>query len=428
MSNDQITPDLRTKKRGLKPKAEYVEPYIYWHNRQEKTYKVVFYMAIVKGSQPVYLQKSGIKGIMEARRVVHEFRNELSKRKERSSVGDKKWKKGREFAYSKILGTENKNGVSTDEYNIRVSLEKHTAVWDEHYMTEISQTMVSDLINGLPNIEASTKNKIRQHISRVFQLNGFKIDPAKQIKIRGYKKTNTRRLAGLSRDEVKRLLAHAKEKDPNGFYLLFSFSYFTGCRSGELWSLERDNFIKNDEGNYFFEIKRSYCWYEKRFKSPKNGEMRRVALPLGLVSLVKELLVKNPNEKFILPRLKDWQNGQASKILRKYLQELEIIPADAIIKQDKKDGVKNPKNTIRLHDLRGISISHSLAGGKEALNVVMARVGHKTLSTTSLYLKEIEDHQNVSVANRLDFAEDEPKLEQKGEVIEMSVERIKRRV
>lgn len=421
MADEQNSDDPRTKKRGKKPTADYVEPYIYFHDRKEKTYTVIFYMSVVKGSQPVYRQRSGIKGIMEARRVVIEFRNELTKQKERFSNGDKKWKNGREFAYAKIISESAKEDLNRDEYNTRKSLEKHTAVWDQHYMTEITQQMVSDLINTLPDIEAATKNKIRQHISRVYQLNGFKIDPAKQIKIRGYKKTNTRRLAGLSREEVKKLLDHAKEKDPNGFGLLLEFSYLTGCRSGELWALEWDNLIQNEKGEYFFEIKRSYNWYEKRFKSPKNGEIRRVGLSRGLLTTVNKLKLNKPHPKFVLPRIKEWEHGQASKVLRRYLQELKIIPSSEIIKQEIKDGIKNPRNTIRLHDLRGISITHSLAGEKKDLNAVMERVGHKTMATTSLYLKKIEDHQNISVANNLDFNDGH------GEVLEMEKERKKRK-
>lgn len=406
MSDEKKSEDTRTKKRGKKPTADYVEPYIYWHDRKEKTYKVVFYMAVVKGGQPVYLQQSNIKGIMEARRIVNKFKNDLIKRKERNSNGDKKWKKGREFAYEKITNESPKEDLNRDEYNIRTSLEKHTKVWDEHYMTEISQEMVSDLVNGIKNIEPSTKNKIRRHISRVFRLNGFKVDPAKQIKIRGYKKTNARRLAGLSRDEVQRLLDYANQKDPNGFGLLFAFSYFTGCRSGELWALEWDNLIKNDADIYFFEIKRSYNWYEKRFKSPKNNEIRRVALGKNLTTIVKRLMLNKPDQKFILPRIKEWEHGQASKVLRSYLQELKIIASDDEIKREKADDVKNSRNTIRLHDLRGVSISHALAAGKDVdLNAIMERVGHKNMSTTSLYLKKVEDKQNKATANNLDFPE-----------------------
>lgn len=396
--------DPRTKKRGKTPTAEYVEPYIYWHDRKEKTYKVIFYMAVKKGAQPVYLQRSGIKGIMEARRVVNEFKNELTKRKERQSNGDKKWKDARSYAYKKILEGSKNNDLSNDEYNIRKSLEKHTAVWDNFYMTEISQQMVSDFINSLFGIEPSTKNKIRQHISRIYQINGFKIDPAKQIKIRGYKKTNTRRLAGLTRDEMKRLIAHAKEKSPNEFGVLIEIAYFSGCRSGELYALEWSDFKKNENGQHFLEIKKSYNWYEKRIKAPKNNEMRRVGISSKFAATINELKLKKLDEKYVIPRIKDWEHGQASKILRKYLQELAILPSNEEIKKELSEGAKNPKYTIRFHDLRGISITHSLTS-KEDLNAVMERVGHKSMSTTSLYLKKIEDHQNIAVANNLDFSE-----------------------
>lgn len=421
MADDEKVEDTRTKKRGKKPTADYVEPYIYWHDRKEKTYKVVFYMAVVKGSQPVYRQQSGIKGIMEARRVVIKFKNELTKCKERFSNGDKKWKNGREFAYAKIVGEEKLKPLSNDEYNVRKSLEKHTSVWDEHYMTEISQQMVSDLVNGISNIEPATKNKIRQHISRVFQLNGFKVDPAKQIKIKGYKKSNTRRLAGLTREEIKKLLDYAKLKDPNGFGLLFEFCYFTSARSGELWSITWENLGKNEKGNYFLDIKRSFNWYEKRFKSPKNGESRRIFLSTNMIATIKKLQLNKLDQTYILPRLKEWEQGQASKVLRKYLQELNIIPSNDKIREELEDGIKNPRNTIRLHDLRGVSITHSLAAERD-LNAVMQRSGHKSLATVNLYLKKIEDHQNIAVANSLDFKEEN------GKVVEMERERKKRKV
>lgn len=414
--NDQ---DNRSKKRGKTPTADYVEPYIYWHDRKEKTYKVNFYMAIKKGSQPISRQRSGIKGIMEARRVVIEFRNELTKQKERQTNGDKKWKDGRTYAYKKILEGSKNTELSRDEYNTRTSLEKHTAVWDNFYMTEISQQMVSDLINSLYSLEPATKNKIRQHISRIYQINGFKIDPAKQIKIRGYRKTNKRRLAGLTRDEMRQLIAYAKEKSPNEFGILIEIAYFSACRSGELYALEWSDFKKNENGQYFLEIRKSYNWYEKRIKAPKNNEMRRIGLSNKIAAKISELKLRKLDEKYIIPRIKDWEHGQASKILRKYLQDLAIIPSNDVIKKELAEGAKNPKYTIRFHDLRGISITHSLTS-KEDLNAVMERVGHKSMSTTSLYLKKIEDHQNIAIANNLDFPDE---IDESTKVVELKKSR-----
>jgi integrase len=218
---------------------------------------------------------------------------------------------------------------------------------------------------------------------------------------------------------MKRLIAYAKEKSPNEFGILFEIAYFTGCRSGELYALEWSDFKKNEKGEYFFDIKKSFNWYEKRNKAPKNNEMRRVGLSNKFAATINELKLKKLDEKYIVPRIKDWEHGQASKRLREYLQELAIIPSDEVIEKELLEGAKNPKHTIRFHDLRGVSISHSLTN-KQDLNAIMERVGHKTMSTTSLYLKKIEDHQNIAVANNLDFSDE---ADESAKVVELKKSR-----
>jgi len=69
-----------------------------------------------------------------------------------------------------------------------------------------------------------------------------------------------------------------------------------------------------------------------------------------------------------LPRLTEWQRGDAAKVTRAFCKSIGVTD-------------------IRFHDLRATFITNLLARG-ESLARVMAIVGHSDMETTNVYLRK----------------------------------------
>jgi integrase len=86
------------------------------------------------------------------------------------------------------------------------------------------------------------------------------------------------------------------------------------------------------------------------------------------LGFLKELKLQRGNLEFVLPRLSEWENGDAAKVTRTYCKSLGITD-------------------IRFHDLRATFITNLLSRG-ESLARVMAIVGHSDMETTNVYLRK----------------------------------------
>jgi len=70
----------------------------------------------------------------------------------------------------------------------------------------------------------------------------------------------------------------------------------------------------------------------------------------------------------VLPRLKEWENGEQASVTREFCQSIGI-------------------SEVKFHDLRATFITNLLARGV-ALAVVMSMVGHSQIKTTNVYLRK----------------------------------------
>lgn len=392
--------------------GKQVEPYIYncRNKKKLKLFDVHFYL-VINGKQ-VNRKKANIKGIQSARNVLKEFQQELWHLRLRTKNGDKKWKDAKRIAYEEIAEKNNRRGDSSSELEeTKGILEKHTKVWDDVYLGDISTQAIKKHVDNLKSdsgeyLAPSTRLKIFGRISRVFHYNNWlKHDnPARGLKPDGWSDIQKNRKidVGLTHEEVYRLIEHVRQKDLE-WALVISFAYFLGARSAELFALRFENIVRDKNGEpEKIHISHSWSWKKKALKKPKNGEARTVMLSDDLISLVK-LIEKNKfDEFFLLPRIPDWKNGKASSVIRKYLEELKIIKPEVERNRISKEDRSTSKDWFRFHDMRATMISLAL-DMRNPLKAVAQQVGHRSLQTTNRYLRNTEVEVQKAIVSSLGF-------------------------
>ncbi|HXH30779.1 MAG TPA: site-specific integrase, partial [Bacteriovoracaceae bacterium] len=139
----------------------------------------------------------------------------------------------------------------------------------------------------------------------------------------------------------------------------------TGMRSGELFALTWDQI---DLAKGLIMVDRSYDSNSKETGPTKGRYWRTIPINESLKALILDL--KNsaiPNSMYVLPRIKDWENGDQAVALRNFLKSLNI-------------------RSIKFHALRACFATQMLANGVSA-PVVMKIGGWKKTSTMDIYLR-----------------------------------------
>lgn len=168
----------------------------------------------------------------------------------------------------------------------------------------------------------------------------------------------------LNPEEVKILLSEARATD-HRFYPVWVVALMTGCRSGELFALTWSDI--DLDGKLIYVNKQ---WTNKNgITHTKTQRSRVVPINDGLLNFLRELKVKaDPDNSHVLPRLKEWENGEQAQVLRAFCTGVGITP-------------------VRFHDLRATFITNLLTAGV-SLARVMAIVGHSQIKTTNGYLRK----------------------------------------
>ncbi len=168
----------------------------------------------------------------------------------------------------------------------------------------------------------------------------------------------------LTLEEIKKFLLAAKMMN-NRWYPVWAFAILTGMRSGELYALTW-NQIDLAKGSIM--VDRSYDSNGKVTGSTKGRYWRTIPINGSLKTLILDL--KNStiqNGDFVLPRMKDWDNGDQAVALRNFLKSLNI-------------------RSVKFHALRACFATQMLANGVPA-PVVMKIGGWKKTSTMDIYLR-----------------------------------------
>jgi integrase len=167
----------------------------------------------------------------------------------------------------------------------------------------------------------------------------------------------------LTASEVKTFLYQAAITK-HRFYPVWSMALMTGMRSGELYALRWSDI---DLDSRIIRVARQ--WTSKAGYGPtKTMRTRNVPISDPLLTFLKKLKLERGHEERVLPKLRDWSNGEQARITREFCQTIGVTE-------------------VKFHDLRATFITNLLARG-EALATVMSIVGHYQLKTTNGYLRK----------------------------------------
>jgi integrase len=122
-----------------------------------------------------------------------------------------------------------------------------------------------------------------------------------------------------------------------------------------------------DFENKLVRVKQSFSKRTNEIKSTKAGYWRNVPISGELNNLIVELRSLTGNDKWLLPRLSDWDRGEQAKPLRSFLK-----------------GIGLP--SVKFHTLRACFATQLLADGVETSNV-MKIGGWKDLKTMQIYMR-----------------------------------------
>lgn len=149
------------------------------------------------------------------------------------------------------------------------------------------------------------------------------------------------------------------------FYPMWAMALMTGMRSGELFGLKWTDIDLDGRT-----ISVSRQWTNRcGFGPTKTQRSRVVPVSDDLLKFLKELKLKRGAEsEFVLPHLKEWENGEQAQVTQDFCAAIGIT-------------------AVKFHDLRATFITNLLARG-ESLARVMAIVGHTQLKTTNGYLRK----------------------------------------
>lgn len=249
-------------------------------------------------------------------------------------------------------------------------VEKWTAKWMKRPVSEISRADGRDLILRMEKagLSRNYQKKVKNIVNSVFTWGiefGFckiEISP-----MRGLLIDNDEEKAPdiLTLEEIKKFLTAAKLLN-HRWYPIWSFAVLTGMRSGELYALTWDQV---DLEKDLILVDRSYDANVKHTGPTKGRYWRTVPINNSLRNLILEIKGNRdiPKSEYVLPRIKEWDNGDQAVSLKTFLKSLNIKP-------------------VKFHALRACFATQMLANGVPA-PVVMKIGGWKNTSTMDIYLR-----------------------------------------
>jgi integrase len=320
------------------------------------------YEVYVNGFDPrgrrVQWRRRGIESLRKAEDVEFECERELAKlREEGVSYTWKEW-------FELVLSRMKLEMKGSTLHNYEMFIGKWVMpAWQSRELKSITREDVFSIVYNPENEKLSpgSRKTLLKCIKRIFQIameDGLiNRNPAVGVKVQV---PEVEQLV-LTNEEAKTFLREAKITQ-HRFYPIWAMALFTGMRSGELFALR---WLDIDLDSRNISVKRQ--WTNKDgFTDTKTRKSRQVPISDELLSFLKELKLQSRGE-YVLPRSREWENGEQALITREFCQAIGVTP-------------------IKFHDLRATFITNLLARG-ESLARVMAIVGHTQLKTTNVYLR-----------------------------------------
>ncbi len=249
--------------------------------------------------------------------------------------------------------------------NCKICLEAHTfEKWKNKRIDTITPQEIKDLIvERVGNTSPSNQQTLLKFIRGTFQ---YAVDsgmiprnPSPNIRF----KVGNKIKKVLTEEQARLLLETAKQYEHEWYYH-WALALYTGMRNGEMYSLtwDRVNFESRT-------ILVDSSWNKvDGFKETKTGNDRIVEIAPTLLTVLKELKLKQFDSHFVLQRSRNWEKGEQARVLRMFLQ-----------------GIGLPQ--VRFHDLRATWATIMLGKGVPPIKV-MNMGGWVSLKTMQIYIRK----------------------------------------
>lgn len=394
-------------------KAKYLSPH---DTVREKVEENIYRMA--NGHLMVVVQKRingkvktkkkrNIKLIQEARQERRKLTYELNQEDLKHRDGQFKWN----VAYDKYLAhIREKIDESKKSYKplgegameTAQAAYKYTKHWERLFIAQISQSHVHKMMN-MPEFKALTygvKKHYMRHIRLAFKFTlgpmaSIYLNPAHNVYIPRNKDEEPHQVQWIRPEVMEKIidLYHDKDMNPlNKWASLFYFAYYTGMRSGEIFSLTASNVHLEDPQNSYVVVKTTYNWKTEEITPTKSGQQRVVDVTaIRKYLLAHKLRTKKVEQEFFFPRDREWKSGKAAQAVRAALKEVGYIP---------EKNAKGKELWPNFHSLRASYIMNLLTAGVPHLTVQQL-VGHADYATLKHYTAKLKADDIKGVSHKL---------------------------
>ena len=312
------------------------------------------------GGRRVQFRRRSVPTLKKAEKIQFELKRELAKLKEQRIPF--RWDEWFDECLKRMKLTMRPSTV----INYKRSLKKWVNPrWGQKEIHTITKTDIYNLVfeEMESGFSPHTRKTILKQIRRIFQMaveeGILNRNPCLGIQV----KVPEVEQEVLSSDEVGIFLREARVTN-HRFYPVWTVALMTGMRSGELFALKWSDI---DLEARIISVSRQ--WTNKNGFGPTKTQRNRV-VPISddLLKFLKELKLKKEENEFVLPRLKEWENGDQAGVTREFCEAIGVT-------------------SVKFHDLRATFITNLLSRGV-SLARVMSIVGHSQIKTTNGYLRK----------------------------------------
>ena len=330
------------------------------YTKDDKTFFEVYVIERDKAGKKFQRRRRGIPSRRRAEQIEFELKKEVEAAANQKVP--RTWENWHAECVRRMRLTLRASTIQSYEGQLRKWV--HPA-WKSKDVKSITQADVHELIFEAidPIVSPHTRKSILKMVKRVFEMAVIEgimdRNPCKGIAMK-LPEASQRVLTG---GEAQNLLDEARACG-HRFYPVWAIALMTGMRSGELFALKWQNVDLEGRAIHIVEQ-----WTSKGgFGPTKTRRSRVVPVSDDLLAFLRETKLRGAaTSDFVLPRLKEWENGEQAQVTREFCRAIGITP-------------------VSFHDLRATFITNLLGRG-ESLGRVMAMVGHTQLKTTNVYLR-----------------------------------------
>lgn len=357
-----------------------------------KSYEVSFNKRDPETRMPKRFVRRGLPSEAAAKRALSELRAEAALFFSQRSGEDMPYRALLQKFYESLADRDLSNATIE---NYRLCLDAHTLpLWGNRAIGSIKTDEIRRLIREtLSERSRSHQKSMLKFIRGVF---GYAVEAGhlarSPVPFMQFRLGNKFKPV-LNETQVNTLLEKAKLYD-HEWYPHWCVAVYTGMRNEELYALTWDNV---DFENRLLFVRR--VWTKKDgFKDlTKSGHDRVVEIAMPLLTLLKELKIRNSDSPFVLPRIDAWDVGRQAEILRTFLVGLNLPP-------------------ISFHNLRASWATILLSKGVEPVKV-MKMGGWQSLKTLERHYIRLSGVDIRGATDKLHFHDPETSA---GKVLQMS--------